>query len=87
MGGIPTNIGGQAIMLDANGNDKIIDGLYACGEAACVSVHGPSHVDAHKYCKLSSATGLTDAVVLCYCCDFRPGSIVAIVTSLCARVT
>ena len=44
MGGIPTNIGGQAIMLDANGNDKIIDGLYACGEAACVSVHGANRL-------------------------------------------
>ncbi|MDO7643769.1 MAG: FAD-binding protein, partial [Reinekea forsetii] len=44
MGGIPTNIGGQAIMRDANGNDKIIDGLYACGEAACVSVHGANRL-------------------------------------------
>ena len=31
-------------MLDANGNDKIIDGLYACGEAACVSVHGANRL-------------------------------------------
>lgn len=44
MGGIPTNIGGQAIMRDANGQDKIIDGLYACGEAACVSVHGANRL-------------------------------------------
>ncbi|WP_369601698.1 succinate dehydrogenase flavoprotein subunit [Hahella sp. SMD15-11] len=40
MGGVPTNIGGQALTLDENGNDKVIDGLYACGETACVSVHG-----------------------------------------------
>ena len=40
MGGIATNIGGQAIAPDAEGNDHIIDGLYACGEVACVYVHG-----------------------------------------------
>ena len=40
MGGIPTNVNGQALTLDADGNDQIIPGLYACGEAACVSVHG-----------------------------------------------
>lgn len=44
MGGIPTNIGGQAIMQDAEGNDQIVDGLYACGEAACVSVHGANRL-------------------------------------------
>ena len=44
MGGIPTNIGGQAITLDEHGQDKIIDGLYACGEAACVSVHGANRL-------------------------------------------
>lgn len=44
MGGIPTNVGGQALMLDDNGKDKVIDGLYACGEAACVSVHGANRL-------------------------------------------
>jgi succinate dehydrogenase / fumarate reductase flavoprotein subunit len=44
MGGIPTNIGGQAIMQDASGNDQIVEGLYACGEAACVSVHGANRL-------------------------------------------
>ncbi|KZX74954.1 succinate dehydrogenase flavoprotein subunit [Oleiphilus sp. HI0009] len=44
MGGIPTNIGGEAIMQDSNGNDQIIEGLYACGEAACVSVHGANRL-------------------------------------------
>ena len=39
MGGIPTNINGQVISVE-NGEDKIIDGLYAAGEVACVSVHG-----------------------------------------------
>ncbi|TGG95701.1 succinate dehydrogenase flavoprotein subunit [Natronospirillum operosum] len=44
MGGIPTNIGGQALMQDKDGNDQIINGLYACGEAACVSVHGANRL-------------------------------------------
>ncbi|MFA5548565.1 MAG: succinate dehydrogenase flavoprotein subunit [Porticoccaceae bacterium] len=44
MGGIPTNIHGQALTLDANGNDKVIEGLFACGEVACVSVHGANRL-------------------------------------------
>ncbi len=44
MGGIPTTIGGQALTQDADGKDQIIDGLYACGEAACVSVHGANRL-------------------------------------------
>ncbi|MBL4909277.1 MAG: succinate dehydrogenase flavoprotein subunit [Alteromonadaceae bacterium] len=40
MGGIPTNIHGQAIRLDDEGNDHIVDGLFAVGECASVSVHG-----------------------------------------------
>ncbi len=44
MGGIPTNIHGQALTQDAKGNDQVIDGLYACGEVACVSVHGANRL-------------------------------------------
>lgn len=44
MGGVPTNIHGQAIIVDANGNDHIIPGLYAVGEVACVSVHGANRL-------------------------------------------
>jgi succinate dehydrogenase / fumarate reductase flavoprotein subunit len=44
MGGVPTNINGQAIMVDEAGNDTVIDGLYACGEVACVSVHGANRL-------------------------------------------
>ncbi|MCK9469125.1 MAG: FAD-binding protein, partial [Porticoccaceae bacterium] len=44
MGGIATNVNGQALTIDANGNDKIIEGLYACGEVACVSVHGANRL-------------------------------------------
>ncbi|GEN25786.1 succinate dehydrogenase flavoprotein subunit [Halomonas cupida] len=44
MGGIATNIHGQAIAQDAEGKDHIVNGLYACGEAACVSVHGANRL-------------------------------------------
>ncbi|MDN6179776.1 MAG: succinate dehydrogenase flavoprotein subunit [Halomonas subglaciescola] len=44
MGGIPTNIHGQAIMQDDSGKDQIVNGLFACGEAACVSVHGANRL-------------------------------------------
>ncbi|MFA5632042.1 MAG: succinate dehydrogenase flavoprotein subunit [Porticoccaceae bacterium] len=43
MGGIPTNIHGQALSHN-NGQDKIIDGFFACGEVACVSVHGANRL-------------------------------------------
>ena len=39
MGGIPTNINGQVITVQ-DGQDKVVEGLYAAGEVACVSVHG-----------------------------------------------
>jgi succinate dehydrogenase flavoprotein subunit len=44
MGGIPTNVDGQALSLDAEGNPEVIEGLFACGEAACVSVHGANRL-------------------------------------------
>jgi succinate dehydrogenase / fumarate reductase flavoprotein subunit len=44
MGGVPTNVHGQALMLDKNGQDKIVEGLYAVGECACVSVHGANRL-------------------------------------------
>jgi succinate dehydrogenase / fumarate reductase flavoprotein subunit len=43
MGGIPTNVDGQAL-TQVNGIDTVIEGFYACGEAACVSVHGANRL-------------------------------------------
>lgn len=48
MGGIPTNIHGQAVTVDEAGNDKLIDGLFAAGECACVSVHGANRLGANS---------------------------------------
>ncbi len=44
MGGVPTNVQGQAVMPDGNGGEKIVKGLYAAGECACVSVHGANRL-------------------------------------------
>ena len=44
MGGIPTNINGQVITQDNNGNDSVVNGLYSIGEAANVSVHGANRL-------------------------------------------
>lgn len=43
MGGIPTNIHGQVISKK-NGTEQLIEGLYAVGECACVSVHGANRL-------------------------------------------
>ncbi|MGA0824212.1 MAG: succinate dehydrogenase flavoprotein subunit [Burkholderiaceae bacterium] len=44
MGGIPTNIHGQ-VVAPKNGNpNAVVDGLYAIGECACVSVHGANRL-------------------------------------------
>ena len=44
MGGVPTNISGQALTMDVAGQDHAIAGLYAIGETACVSVHGANRL-------------------------------------------
>lgn len=43
MGGIPTNMYGQ-VMTKAHGKEQIVEGLYAVGECACVSVHGANRL-------------------------------------------
>src|SRR5210317_333747 len=61
MGGIPTNIHGQALTSDADGNDQAIPGLYACGEVACVSVHGANRLGGNSLLDLvvfGRATGM-----------------------------
>lgn len=44
MGGIPTNIHGQVVTPDGSGSQKVVKGLYAVGECACVSVHGANRL-------------------------------------------
>ncbi len=44
MGGIPTNPFGEVVTKDGDDPDKIVPGLMAVGEAACVSVHGANRL-------------------------------------------
>ncbi len=44
MGGIPTNIHGQVVTQNADNQSEVVNGLYAVGECACVSVHGANRL-------------------------------------------
>ena len=60
MGGTPTNINGQAFNR-IDGTDSIIPGLFAAGEAACVSVHGANRLGGNSLLDLvvfGRATGM-----------------------------
>ena len=48
MGGVPTNYHGEAFTKDANGKERIVPGLMAIGEAACVSVHGANRLGSNS---------------------------------------
>lgn len=48
MGGIPTKYTGEVLTVDKDGNDQVVPGLYAAGEAACVSVHGANRLGANS---------------------------------------
>jgi len=48
MGGIPTNFHGQVITQNRKGEDEVVEGLYAAGECACVSVHGANRLGANS---------------------------------------
>ncbi len=43
MGGIPANYHGQVVSWE-NGEEKVVNGLYAIGECAAVSVHGANRL-------------------------------------------
>jgi len=46
MGGIPTNYKAEVITMD--GSTKVVPGLMAIGEAACVSVHGANRLGSNS---------------------------------------
>ncbi|ADI29080.1 succinate dehydrogenase flavoprotein subunit [Methylotenera versatilis] len=48
MGGIPTNLQGQVVVPDGNGGQSVVNGLYAVGECACVSVHGANRLGSNS---------------------------------------
>jgi succinate dehydrogenase / fumarate reductase, flavoprotein subunit len=47
MGGIPTNLDGQVVEYDGQ-TEKVVHGLYAVGECACVSVHGANRLGSNS---------------------------------------
>ncbi|MCV5949809.1 FAD-binding protein, partial [Escherichia coli] len=61
MGGVPTQVSGQAIKQLADGSEAEVQGLYACGEIASVSVHGANRLGGNSLLDLvvfGRATGL-----------------------------
>ncbi len=61
MGGIPTNVHGQVIKPGSDGSETVVQGLFACGEIACVSVHGANRLGGNSLLDLvvfGRATGL-----------------------------
>jgi succinate dehydrogenase / fumarate reductase, flavoprotein subunit len=44
MGGIPTSIHGQVVVPQGGNPNTVVNGFYAVGECACVSVHGANRL-------------------------------------------
>jgi succinate dehydrogenase / fumarate reductase flavoprotein subunit len=74
MGGIPTNYHGEVVTLKDGNPDAVVPGLFAVGEAACVSVHGANRLGSNS---------LIDLVVFGRAAAFRlaevikPGAVAA----------
>ena len=48
MGGLQTNYHGEVVTLKNGNPDTVVEGLYAIGEAACVSVHGANRLGSNS---------------------------------------
>ncbi|MEO8176391.1 MAG: FAD-binding protein, partial [Sphingomicrobium sp.] len=67
MGGIPTNYHGEVVTLRDGDPDAVVPGLFAVGEAACVSVHGANRLGSNSLIDLvvfGRAAGLRLAEVV-----------------------
>ncbi len=67
MGGIPTNYHGEVVTLKDGDPDYVVPGLFAVGEAACVSVHGANRLGSNSLIDLvvfGRAAGLRLAEVI-----------------------
>jgi succinate dehydrogenase / fumarate reductase flavoprotein subunit len=67
MGGIPTNYHGEVVTLRDGDPDAVVPGLFAVGEAACVSVHGANRLGSNS---------LIDLVVFGRAVGHRVGEII-----------
>ena len=71
MGGIPCNYHGEVVTLKDGNADSVVPGLFAIGEAACVSVHGANRLGSNSLIDLvvfGRATGKRLAEII------NPGS-------------
>jgi len=66
MGGVPTNYHGEAFTKE-NGSERVVPGLMAIGEAACVSVHGANRLGSNS---------LIDLVVFGRAAAIRAGQVI-----------
>jgi succinate dehydrogenase / fumarate reductase, flavoprotein subunit len=73
MGGIPTNYHGEVVTLRDGNPDAVVPGLFAVGEAACVSVHGANRLGSNS---------LIDLVVFGRAVGHRVGEIIKPGTAL-----
>jgi succinate dehydrogenase / fumarate reductase flavoprotein subunit len=48
MGGVPTNFHGEVVAKNSAGDEYIVPGLMAVGEAGCVSVHGANRLGSNS---------------------------------------
>ena len=67
MGGIQTNYHGEVVVKSGDDPDKVVPGLFAVGEAACVSVHGSNRLGSNSLIDLvvfGRAAGLRMADIL-----------------------
>ena len=48
MGGVPCNYHGEVVTLKDGNPDAVVPGLFAVGEAACVSVHGANRLGSNS---------------------------------------
>src|SRR5437762_412269 len=72
MGGIPTNYHGEVVTVRDGDPEAVVKGLFAVGEAACVSVHGANRLGSNSLIDLvvfGRAAGLRLAEVV------KPGAI------------
>ncbi|HIF9210959.1 TPA: succinate dehydrogenase flavoprotein subunit [Photobacterium damselae] len=77
MGGVPTQVSGQAIKQNVSGQDVDVQGLFACGEIASVSVHGANRLGGNSLLDLvvfGRATGLHLGETLLAQTEARPAT-------------
>jgi succinate dehydrogenase / fumarate reductase flavoprotein subunit len=77
MGGIPTNYHGEVVHLKDGDPDAVVPGLFAVGEAACVSVHGANRLGSNSLIDLvvfGRATGKRIAEIIAK--DSKHGTVV-----------